>query len=95
MISHEDFHAFKKLEDLVQELIQLQLRSTRPANEVILDETDFINFLKISKRHAANLRAARQTTYSKAGGKIYYRLSDILTLINKNLVKSMDTFSRF
>ena len=46
--------------------------------------------LKISKRHSANLRATKQITYSKSGGKIYYLLSDVLDFIKKNEIKSVD-----
>lgn len=74
------------LRDLRHELLKVQ----RPPNEVILDEVDFCQFLKISKRHAANLRSTGAITYSKAGGKIYYKLSDVLDFIEKNQIKSVD-----
>jgi hypothetical protein len=74
---------FKKLQ---YELLQIQ----RPANEVILDEIGFCKHLNISKRHAANLRASRAITYSKSGGKLYYKLSDILAFLDKNEIKSID-----
>ena len=71
------------LKELREIIHQEKLINQRPSNEVIMDEVDFCEFLKISKRHAANLRAKRNITYSKSGGKIYYRLSSVLEFIEK------------
>lgn len=59
------------------ELSKLQ----RPADEVILDDVDLRQMLKVSKRTTANWREIRQITYSKLGGKIYYKLSDVLDML--------------
>ena len=77
---------FKKLQF---ELLQIQ----RPANEVILDDARFCELMHISKRHSANLRSTCAITYSKAGGKIYYKLSDILGFIDKNQINAIDKSS--
>ncbi|MGG9960010.1 helix-turn-helix domain-containing protein [Ferruginibacter sp. SUN106] len=71
--------------ELRHELYNMQ----RPPDQVILDEVDFCNFLKISKRHACDLRVEGQITYSKIGGKLYYKLSDILNFIERHQVKSV------
>lgn len=55
----------------------------RPPEHIILDDVDLRNYLKISKRTSAYLRERGEIIYSKLGGKIYYRLSDVLMLIKK------------
>lgn len=90
MTSHEDFFKSPSAQEFLRELRYELQKAQRPAEQVILDEADFCNYLKISKRHSANLRTSGAITYSKAGGKLYYRLSDILNFIAKHEVKSID-----
>ena len=63
----------------------------KPPDQVILDDVDLCNFLKISKRNSAYWRERGEITYSKLGGKIYYRLADILSLIKRNEVPGIIT----
>jgi hypothetical protein len=65
--------------------------SQRPEHK-ILDDVDLCNFLKVSKRTSAYWRERAEITYSKLGGKIYYRLSDILELIKKNEVPAIKPY---
>ena len=90
MISSENFFKSPSAEEFLRELRHELLKAQRPADQIILDDFDFCKFLKISKRHSANLRATGAITYSKAGGKIYYRLSDVLDFIEKNEIKCID-----
>lgn len=94
MINQEDFFKSPSAQDFLRELRYELLKAQRPPEQMILDEADFCAYLKISKRHSANLRATGSITYSKAGGRIYYRLSDILSFIEKHEVKSIDKRSR-
>lgn len=90
MTSHEDLFKSPSAQEFIRELRYEFQKAQRPANQVILDEADFCNYLKISKRHAANLRSTGSITYSKAGGKLYYRLSEILEFIARHEIKSVD-----
>jgi len=65
---------------------------SKPPEHKILDDVDLCNLLKISKRTSAYWRERGEITYSKLGGKIYYRLSDILELIKKNEVPAMKPY---
>jgi len=83
-------------QEFIQELRHEIFKYQRPADQVILDEVDFCQFLRISKRHASDLRSEGQITYSKIGGKIYYKLSDILNFVERHQVKSVsDTVRLF
>ncbi len=86
----EEFFKLPAAEEFFKKLQNELLQIHRPANEVILDDLSFCELLHISKRHSANLRASGAITYSKAGGKIYYRLSDALDFIEKNEIKCVN-----
>jgi hypothetical protein len=90
MTNTENFFKTPSAEEFLRELRHELLKVQRPPDQIILDDFDLCLFLKISKRHSANLRATGAITYSKAGGKLYYRLSDVLFFIDKNEIKSVD-----
>ena len=77
------------IEDLVKTIKHEILQNKRPATEILLDDVDLRHYLRVSKRTTASLREKRIITYSKIGGKIYYRLSDVLSLIEKNKVSAI------
>ena len=93
MQSSEKFAKNPSYEELIRDFRQELFNNQRPPNEIILDEVDFCKLLKISKRHAANLRANRLISYSKSGGKIYYLLSNVLEFIEKNQIRCIDRSS--
>jgi hypothetical protein len=95
MISTEEFLKHPATEELIKRFEQIVLNTQRPADQIVLDESDFCAFLKISKRHAANLRAKRLVKYSKTAGKIYYILSDVLDFIKENQVTAISQQSKF
>ena len=57
-------------------------KSHRPANEIILDDVDLRNLLKVSERTTASMRAKQTITYIKPG-KIFYLLSDVLKMLEE------------
>ena len=56
--------------------------------ETWLDNTEVMAMLKISKRTAQTYRDSGLISFSQVGNKIYYRLSDIETLLNKHYFKA-------
>jgi helix-turn-helix protein len=80
---------FTDLEELVR-LFKYECQQTkRPPEEVIYDDVDLRNFLKVSKRTTASWREKGLITFSKLGGKIYYRLSDILLFIKQHEIPAV------
>jgi hypothetical protein len=75
-----------KMDDLKLALANI----VRPPEQVILDDVDLRDFLKVSKRTTASWREKGIITFSKLGGKIYYRLSDILYLLKENEVPAVN-----
>lgn len=73
-------------EQLLSEIYSKFLNSKQDPGQVILDDVDLRNLLKISKRKAAYLRSERKIAFSKDGGKIYYLFSDVLDYLKRSRV---------
>lgn len=95
MRSSEDFFKLPSVKEFLREIRLEFANAKRPADQVILDECDFTRTLKISKRQAAKMRAEGVITYAKIGGKIYYRLSEVLAYIDRYEVKGIHSTNRF
>lgn len=95
MKSTEDFFKSPSAEEFLKRLNDQFLNAQRPPEQILLDDAAFCAYLNVSKRHAANLRSRREITYFKAGGKLYYKLSDVLAFVEKNKVPAICESSRF
>lgn len=81
-----------KISEEVVRLVRHEIQeATRPPEEVIFDDVDLRDFLKVSKRTTASWRAEGIITFSKLGGKIYYRLSDILSLLKQHEIPAVNS----
>lgn len=73
--------------DLVNRLDELnnQLKEKQKKPEdIFLDNQEFLQLMHISKRTAQTWRDTGIISYSQIGSKIYYRMSDVQELLNKN-----------
>ena len=61
---------------------------TKPSSETFVDNQEFIIMMKISKRTAQSWRDEGKISFSQVGGKIYYKLSDVETLLQLHYNKS-------
>ena len=52
--------------------------------ETFLDNQEFIQLMNISKRTAQTWRDEGIVSFSQIGSKIYYRMSDVQKLLDKN-----------
>lgn len=52
--------------------------------DVFLDNQEFLQLMNISKRTAQTWRDDGIISFSQIGSKIYYRMSDVQTLLDKN-----------
>lgn len=73
----------KKLSDeywdsIKERILNLIEQHHRPANEVILDDVDLRNLLKISRRTSLEYRKRGVYKYYKLDNKIYYILSEVI-----------------
>jgi len=66
--------------------------STKTTNsEQFIDNTDFLQLMKISKRTAQNWRDEGKIGFSQVGGKIYYQYADIEEFLKQHYKRA---FSR-
>ena len=56
----------------------------KPPQETFLDNQEFIQLMNISKRTAQTWRDEGKVSFSQIGSKIYYRMSDVKKLLDKN-----------
>lgn len=78
----------EKLEQIDGRLSELTLmlkdkQRTNP-DQVFFDTQEFCQIMNVSKRTAQYWRDSRLIGYCQVGSKIYYRLADILDLLDKN-----------
>lgn len=67
---------------------QLTAKAKTP-KEQWLDNQEFMQLLKISRRTAQNYRDSNLIAFSIIGNKIYYKLSDIEDLLNRHYQKRL------
>ena len=69
--------------------INTQLNSKADAKkETFLDNQEFLQLMKISKRTAQTWRDEGKISFSQVGSKIYYKLSDVEKLLQAHYNKS-------
>lgn len=71
----------KQLEEIKASLSEKQ----KNTKHIFVDNQEFIQIMNISKRTAQSWRDDGIITFSQIGHKIYYRMSDIEVLLEKNL----------
>lgn len=65
--------------------IKSEVKNTsKSKSDEFIDNVDFIQLMNISKRTAQSWRDEGKISFSQIGGKIYYKMSDVNELINKN-----------
>jgi len=75
------------LDFIKDEVLSLIEKHHRPANEVIIDDVDLRNLLKISRRTALEYRRKGIIPYYKIENKIFYILSEVISGIKQNGAK--------
>jgi hypothetical protein len=78
-----------ELNNKIEQLLDIIFRLLLPPHQIIIDDVELRNMLKMSKRSTAYLREKGMITYTKIGSKIYYKLSDVLDLMERNQVKAV------
>ena len=73
-----------KLEELKSSLEDKQ----KNPQDVFVDNQEFLQLMNISKRTAQTWRDEGIVSFSQIGSKIYYRMSDVEKLLEKNYRKA-------
>lgn len=75
---------FDEIDSLRQELKIEKAKTSKKLSEIWLDNQEVMELLKISPRTLQNLRDSKSLPFSKVGGKIYYKASDVEKILNEN-----------
>jgi len=79
---------FQELISMVNQIHQRVEKLSVSPHEAFIDNSEFIQIMKISKRTAQTWRDEKRVAFSQVGAKIYYRLSDVSHLLSKNYYKA-------
>lgn len=94
MLNSENNHRIPDLKDqlthFLGEFDELLQKSNRPADEVILSDYELMKKLGVCKRTTNTWRSKRIISFFKVGSLIFYRLSDVLSFLEKHEVKNID-----
>ncbi|PQJ17034.1 helix-turn-helix domain-containing protein [Nonlabens tegetincola] len=74
----------KKIDEVKTSLDEKQ----KNPKDVFVDNQEFLQLMNISKRTAQTWRDQGVVSFSQIGSKIYYRMSDVEKLLEKNYRKA-------
>ncbi len=81
-LTHEEFKELKQQIAEIKESLQ-----TSNQKEIIYDNQDVMQLLKVSQRTLATWREEGTIKYSKIGAKLYYKPEHIQEMLDKGIVK--------
>lgn len=74
--------------ELVARLDEIANTKNEPKKDTFLDNQEFLQLMKISKRTAQTWRDEGRISFSQVGNKIYYKLSDVEKLLQEHYNKA-------
>lgn len=80
----------KKIDEVKTSLDEKQ----KNPKDVFVDNQEFLQLMNISKRTAQSWRDEGVVSFSQIGSKIYYRMSDVEKLLEKNYNKAFKKVKR-
>lgn len=75
----------ERFDILKEQIISNQSKYIEVDGEVLLDNQDVLQLLKISSRSLQRYRTDKKLPYYTISGKLYYKLSDVHQLIRESL----------
>ena len=88
--------SIEEYKNILTEISELKsLIQSSPWNrQPIIDNQEFMNLMKISKRTAQHWRDNGMITFSQVGQKIYYRMEDIEEMVINHQIRAFKPRSR-
>lgn len=74
---------YQQLIAKLDEIVTRLNTKTDPKKDTFLDNQEFLQLMKISKRTAQTWRDEGRISFSQVGNKIYYKLSDVEKLLQE------------
>jgi len=75
-----------ELRECLKEIHYSFLNTSKDPAQIILDDVDLRNLLKISKRKAAYMRSQGRIAFSKDQGKVFYTMEDVLDYLKRHRI---------
>ena len=75
---------YKELVNRLDVLNKKLEEKQKSPDDTFLDNQEFLQLMNISKRTAQTWRDEGKVSFSQIGSKIYYRMSDVQKLLDKN-----------
>jgi len=75
---------YKELVNRLDVLNKKLEEKQKSPHDTFLDNQEFLQLMNISKRTAQSWRDEGKVSFSQIGSKIYYRMSDVQKLLDKN-----------
>ena len=75
---------YKELVNRLDVLNKKLEEKQKSPNDTFLDNQEFLQLMNISKRTCQSWRDEGKISFSQIGSKIYYRMSDVQKLLDKN-----------
>ena len=81
--------AFKNLMSKVDTIFDyvISQQNTQDEEDCWVDSYEVCTFLKISDRTLQRLRSEKKINYSRIRGKNYYKISEIIRMLQENLIR--------
>jgi hypothetical protein len=87
IITKDDYQEILAKINLIHKRVETITTGTQ---DTFIDNSEFIQRMKISKRTAQTWRDEKRISYSQIGAKIYYKLSDVENLLVQSSIKARD-----
>lgn len=81
IITQEEIDMILERLDKIEESVRIRQKLPE---QTFFDNQEFLQIMNISKRTAQTWRDSKLIAYSQVGSKIYYRMADILNMLNKH-----------
>ena len=79
----------QEIKELKALVVQVQKTRTQKFNENWIDAQDVMLSLHISRRTLQSLRDNGTLPYSRINGKLYYKMSDVESLLESNYIPDL------
>ena len=67
--------------------LKKEVKRKKDSGEQLMDNADFLQMMKIAPRTCRTWRQKKLIPFTKIGKKIFYKIEDVETLLNKNYIK--------
>jgi hypothetical protein len=85
---------YKELVNRLDTLNKKLEEKQKSPNDTFLDNQEFLQLMNISKRTCQSWRDEGKISFSQIGSKIYYRMSDVQNLLDKNYKQAFSSKKR-